>query len=124
MIHGIGVDILSTSRLEKLRGEYDDPFFRKVFTKDEYLSAMGRNDPTQYFAERFAAKEAVFKALNSNSGEFRFSDVETLNDESGKPYVVLYGSVKEYCDIAGISSVLISLSSDVGYAVAFAVCEK
>ena len=123
MIVGIGVDILSVARLENLRGKYDDSFFKKTFTKAEYETGLKRPDPIIYFTQRFAAKEAVFKALNVKSAAFRFNEVETLNDDSGKPYVVLHGEAKRLRDEAGIKRILISLSSDGGYAIAYAVCE-
>jgi len=123
MIGGIGVDILSDARLSSLRGKYDDPFFRKAYTEKEYDEGMRRADPITYFTERFAAKEAVFKALNISSAEFRFDDIETLNNDSGKPYVVLYGHTKKRFDELGIKNLHISLSSDGGYVAAFAVSE-
>ena len=123
MIHGIGVDILSKTRLEDLRDKYDDPFFVKTYTKSELEMGMGRHDPILYFAERFAVKEAVFKALHINANEFKFSDIETLNDDSGKPYVNLYGHTKKHCDEIGINHLHISISNDSSIVAAFAVCE-
>lgn len=123
MIFGIGVDVLNTARLEDLRGKYDDPFFRRTFTEKEYEAGIDRDDPILYFSGRFAAKEAVFKALNIVSSAFRFGDIETLNDDTGKPFVVLHGYVNEYCSEMGIKRMHISLSNDGGYAIAFVVCE-
>ena len=124
MIYGIGVDTLSTARLEALEGRYDDPFFRKTYTDAEYSAGISRRDPIVYFSERFAAKEAVFKALNITSTEFRFNEIETLNDDTGKPYVNLYGCARRMQDEAGVRHIHISLSSGGGYVTAFAVCEK
>ena len=123
MIYGIGVDIITSARLNDLRGKYDDSFFKKTFTEKEYEAGLKRADPIAYFAGRFAAKEAVFKALDINSGAFRFSDIETLSDDSGRPYVNLYGHVKERFDGLGAVRLHISLSSDGDYIIAFAVCE-
>ena len=123
MIHGIGVDIFASRRIGDMRGKYDDPFFKKTYTDKEYAEGIGRADPVTYFSERFAVKEAVFKALNIKSSEFRWSDIETLNDGSGKPYVVLYGYTKRLNDELGIKSIHVSISSDSGYIAAFAVCE-
>lgn len=124
MLHGIGVDILSVSRLETLRGKFDDPFFTKTFTQAEYSEAMARPDPIVYFAGRFAAKEAVLKALGGVEGKFRFNEIETLNDGSGKPYVSLHGLAKETQDANGVKNLFVSLSNDGGYVVAYAICEK
>jgi len=123
MVYGIGVDIFDTGRLNYPRGQYDDPFFKKTFTEKELEAGISRADPIAYFAGRFAAKEAVFKALHISSGEFRWSDIETLNDDSGQPYVVLHGHAKKHFDDIGAQRLHISLSNDGGSSVAFAVCE-
>jgi len=123
MIYGIGVDIMAMARLEDLRGKYDDPFFTSTFTEKEFEEGVRRADPIAYFAGRFAAKEAVFKALRIDSNEFRWSDIETLGDDSGKPFVVLYGYAKELFNRVGAGRLHISLSNDGGYAAAFAICE-
>lgn len=123
MIYGIGVDILSVARLEDLRGNYSDPFFKKTYTDAEFLEALNRSNPIKYFAERFAAKEAVFKALQIASDAFRFNQIETLNDKSGCPHINLYGHVKEVKEKMGITNLYISLSNDGDFVVAFAVCE-
>jgi phosphopantetheine--protein transferase-like protein len=124
MIHGIGVDILGTARLESLRGKYDDPFFGKTYTAAELEAGIKKPDPVTYFAGRFAAKEAVFKALGVSAAGFRPDDVETLNDDTGKPYVVLYGEAKKHMESAGIRQVFISLSNEKSLVSAYAVCEK
>ena len=123
MIYGIGVDIMDIARLETLRGKYDDPFFVKTFTDSERSAALRRRDPIRYFAKRFAAKEAVFKALNGRPDAFRFNEIETLNDERGQPYVVLYGETRKFQELAGIGHIHISLSDDGGFVIAYAVCE-
>jgi len=123
MIYGIGADMLSKSRLDDLRGKYDDAFFKKTFTEAEYSTGIARPDPILYFSERFAAKEAVFKAISISGDNFKLRDIETLNDESGKPFVNLYGHTKEHCDNAGVTRLHVSLSNDGGFVIAFAVCE-
>jgi len=123
MIYGIGVDILSTARLYDPQGKYDDSFHRKTFTGKEYKEGISRTDPAVYFCERFAVKEAVLKSLNIGSNEFRFIDIETLNDDSGKPYVILNGHAKKHCDEIGIKRLHISLSNDGGFVAAFVICE-
>jgi len=123
MICGIGVDILRTDRIGDLRGKYDDPFFEKTFTGNELAAGMSRADPIAYFAGRFAAKEAVLKALGAGSDAFRFRDIETLSDDLGKPYVNLYGCMKERFDAIGARRIHISISGDGDYVTAFAICE-
>ena len=123
MIRGIGADIVSERHLESLRGRYDDPFFQKTFTEREREAAMLRKDPVMYFTERFAAKEAVFKSMRISPDSMRLDEIETLNDDKGCPCVNLCGKMKEMMDVAGGARVFVSITSDNGFAAAFAVCE-
>jgi len=123
MVLGVGVDIL---KIDKLNIDYlsnNDPFVCKVYTPKEQEQAMLREDPLNYFATRFAGKEAVYKALNWNGEYITFLDIEILNHENGQPYVTLDGKVKEYANKLGISEVLISLSYDTEYAIAYAIAQ-
>ncbi len=123
MIYGIGVDILDISRLSWLSGKLDDPFIQKTYTTRECTASMMRTDPINYLAERFAAKEAVFKALRIESDTFNLNEIETLNDQLGRPNINLYGKTKEVMEEEGIKCISISLSYDNNLVIAFAVCE-
>lgn len=123
MVLGIGVDIL---KLDKLKEEYltaEDPFIRKAFSEREFEQSMSREVPLHYFVTRFAGKEAVYKALNWRGDPIAFRDIEILSHENGQPYVTLHGRVKEYADNQGIHEILISLSYDTDYAIAYAVAQ-
>lgn len=126
MVLGIGVDIL---KMEKLNKEYltlEDPFMRKTYTLKEYEQAMKWEIPFHYFATRFAGKEAVYKSLNWMGDHIAFHEIEILNHRNGQPFVTLYGKVKEHAIRVGVGEVLISLSFDSEYAIAYAIaqCEK
>lgn len=123
MIHGIGVDILSMERLKPLMNTPDDPFFR-VYTAAERAEAAASPDPLCYYAGRFAAKEAVFKALSLSGDRVRLSDIETLRGAYGQPVVTLHGTLKAHAEAQNITAVHLSLSNDPPYVVAYAVCEK
>lgn len=123
MIYGIGIDIVSIARLEALQGQYNDPFFKKTYTEAEHTAGMGRPNPIIYFSERFAVKEAVFKALHISSVTFRFNEIETLNDGFGQPYVILYGGAKKALVEAGVKRIHVSLSNDSGFVIAYVICE-
>lgn len=121
MIHGIGTDILKIERIATiLNMNPEDPFFRKTYTKKELNLIKQRPTPLYSYATRFAGKEAVFKSMGIGGNDIRFDDIEILEAENGQPFVVLLGRAKEIADQKGISQVLISLSYDTDYAIAYA----
>lgn len=121
MIMGIGTDIFSIHRIRGLQDFANDPFYLKAYTEKERLQAAERGDPTQYFATRFAGKEAVFKSLGIENEEIRLNEIEILSSEHGAPSVTLHGGVLEIAKRRGVSYVTISLSFETEYALAFAV---
>jgi len=121
VVRGIGTDIL---KMDHLVAEYlkpEDPFARKTYTEEELRQAALRENPLCYFATRFAGKEAVFKALNRSAENVSLNEIEILNWDSGQPYVNLHGKIEEDARKAGIEKVLISLSYDTEYAIAYAI---
>lgn len=121
---GVGTDILKISHLSARGIDPEDSFTRKVYTPAEIEQAMKREVPLYYFATRFAGKEAVFKALNHSGENVHLSEIEILNDAKGQPYVSLLGNMALHAAQQGIANVLISLSYDTDYAVAFAAAKK
>ena len=117
---GIGTDILQRDRLlqEYLREE--DPFCRKTFTEKELLEAAGEGDRKGYLSGRFCAKEAVFKALGRSSEGFVMKDIEILRGKYGQPEVSLLGEVKEKAARRDICRILLSLSYEEEWIVAYA----
>ena len=101
----------------------DDPFFR-VYTAAERAEAAASADPLYYYAERFAAKEAVFKALGLDGDHARLNEIETLHGACGRPEVHLYGAIREHALHAGVTAVHISLSGDAPFVIACAVSER
>src|SRR3989338_1141917 len=84
MIRGIGVDVVDIQRMKETLVEQGDAFRRRVFTEAEIDYCDRKPRPYENYAARFAAKEAVSKALETGwSGTFRWKDVEVLNDPSG-----------------------------------------
>ena len=112
MIKGVGVDIVEISRIE--HSLTVPGFLTATFTKKEIENQHG--DMVEYYATRFACKEAVFKAV-SNLIDLR--KVETLNLESGEPIVTLTNELKS----AGINKVHISISTEAGLAIAYCILE-
>ncbi len=126
MIKGIGTDIL---QIQKLKPIFDAPnhqtdsFVQRTYTPAEIALAEARPVPLFCYATRFAGKEAVFKALSVTGEDCRLSEIEILSDDSGKPFVNLYGAAAALAQKREISQVLISLSYEYDYAVAYAVAE-
>jgi holo-[acyl-carrier protein] synthase len=94
----------------------------RLFTKREsaYCESKGRS--AQHFAARFAAKEAFLKAMGTGWRDgYRFDEIEIVNDEIGKPEVVVYGKIKDFCHKNRITRIHVSLShsKDIAQAVVF-----
>jgi holo-[acyl-carrier protein] synthase len=118
-----GVDVVEISRVARVLLRYDARFLTRVYTPDEKRFSRAR--PAE-LAARFAAKEAVSKALGvgmrvMSPAGIGWLEVETLNHRSGRPYVILHGRAKELADQLGLDTWSISLSHDGGVAIAFVV---
>ena len=121
MIDGIGVDIVEVDRFRGTMKKFGNRFVKKIFTDLEIRYCTSKKNSYQHFAARFAAKEAVAKAMSTGwSGAFRWRDVEVSNDDSGKPSVVLYGVVRKNLKR---NRVKLSISHTKNIVVAFAVIE-
>ncbi len=120
MIVTCGTDIIEIDRIKNLIEDTKDKALNKIYTEDEkkYCESKG-NVKYQHYAARFAAKEAIFKAISnklSNKFEMSWQDVEILNDENGRPTVNFLNS-----KIEDIENIEISLSHCKSYAVATVV---
>lgn len=116
MIIGTGVDITEVRRLQKAVEKWGKEFLSRIFTKEELKNAKTRTSFFQHLAGRFAAKEAVFKALGDK--DLGWKDVQILNDEEGKPYCQVLNSKGKDIDVH------ISISHIKNYAVANAIITK
>jgi holo-[acyl-carrier protein] synthase len=128
MILGIGTDICDIRRIRALYDKHPQRFLNKAFTKAEQDRCLARPDPVPCLAKRFAAKEAVAKALASEtSGALSWHDVEIINAPSGRPDVKLHGGAAERLAKSvpdhHTAQVRLSLSDERDFAVAFAVVE-
>ena len=120
MVLGIGCDIIEIQRLEKATGK--ENFLQRYFTANEITLIQKKGPLTA--AGNFSAKEAVVKALGVGFGDIMPMDIEILRDDSGKPYVNLYGAAKEFFDKAGGGNVFLSISHSKSHAMASVVIEK
>lgn len=90
MLQGLGVDLVEVGRIKRAHKRWGERFLRRVFTAGERDYCMRKAHPEQSLAARFAAKEAVLKAIGTGlSGGIRWIDVEVVNDKHGKPEVKL-----------------------------------
>ena len=87
MIVGIGNDIIEIERIEKAISK--EGFKNKVYTQKELENIEKRGNRTETYAGIFSAKEAISKAIGTGVREFSLTDLEILNDDLGKPYVVV-----------------------------------
>ena len=94
-IYGIGTDIIEISRIETSINR-TKTFKEKVYTKNEIEHIEKKRNPYASYAGRFAAKEAVSKALGTGVRNFSLRDIEILNDELGKPNIILYNNLKDF----------------------------
>ncbi len=113
-MHCIGVDIVEIARLEKAVARWGEGLLNRVYTDSE-LKLYRQKLPS--LAARFAAKEAVIKALG---GEASLKDIEVLSGPGGQPVVNLYGRAQQQAKVMGLSELAVSLSHSKEYAVAFA----
>jgi holo-[acyl-carrier protein] synthase len=125
MIVGIGVDLFSVTRVEDEIDKGDQGLQGHIYTAEEIAYCEGKRYPGQHYAARFAAKEAVFKALGAASLSGRhWRDVEVRSDpHTGRSQVILHGVVKEAAAKLGVTNVFVSLSHTRDWAVASVVLE-
>lgn len=122
MIIGTGVDIIEIRRIKEAV-ERNKSFLVKVFTEGEIEYFKSRNFRAEFIAGRFAAKEAVSKALGTGFRGFGFKDIEIGRDELGRPLVKLTGNAKELADKNGNCIIHLSISHSQDNAIAYAVME-
>ena len=92
-IFGIGTDIVNINRMKKSFKKNSKSFKNKIFSKNEIIYCEKKRDPYSFYAKRFAAKEALSKALGTGIRKgINFKDIEILNDSFGKPSIKLRGS--------------------------------
>lgn len=123
MIIGIGTDIISVSRISKAM-QNNERMAERLFTPSEIAYCEAKSSKWQSYAARFAAKEAVMKALGTGwDGEVNWKDIEIVNDANGNPDILLSGGAKKKADEMGLNHAHISLTHEKEYAIAFAILE-
>ncbi len=121
---GVGIDIIDVQRVKRLLDMYGDRFATRIFTSEEIDYSNGMAYPAMHFAARFAAKEAFVKALGTGfSCGIKWRDIGVVNDERGRPWLILRGRALGYADEMGVEGVHLSISHTKNYASAVVVLE-
>ena len=124
MILGVGTDICSVARMQRMADKYGGRFLDRVFSPDEQAACRRKAGSAERLAARFAAKEATMKALGTGwACGVRFIDIQVTNEFGGRPVVTLVGTAHEYACNMGVSRIHISLSHERDQAIAFVVLE-
>jgi holo-[acyl-carrier protein] synthase len=121
-ILGLGVDICEIDRMERALARH--PTLReRVFTAEERAYCDSRARPAESYAGRFAAREAVIKALGGYRGR-GWQEISVTRSPSGAPAIRLEGNAKARADLLGISDVLVSFTHERSSAVAFVIAVR
>jgi holo-[acyl-carrier protein] synthase len=124
-IIGIGVDLVHITRIRQMTERWQTRFLHRLYTEEERRLSSRRVSPYAFLAGRFAAKEAILKALGTGwSVGVGWLNIEVLNDETGRPCATVNGRAETLLREAGVTGILVSLSHDGEYAVAEALLIK
>jgi holo-[acyl-carrier protein] synthase len=122
---GIGTDIVECLRIAQMIERHADLFINRVYTTYEIDYCQSRKQSTQHFAGRWAAKEAVLKAIGTGWRRgISWRDVEVRNDGGGKPIAHITGGAREVMDQLGVSEIMITISHCRSHATAYALAVK
>lgn len=113
-----GVDLIEISRIEEVIARHGKYYLERIYTSAE-LEQCGKR--TESLAGRFAAKEAVAKALGCGIGDISWKEIEILGDDQNAPALTLHGAAKQKADELGYSTWSVSISHSQSHSVAFVV---
>ena len=123
MVFGIGIDIIEIERIKKSIDTYGDSFLNKIYTQNELDYCLAKFNKYQHLAARFAAKEAIYKALSSGwEKDATWKSMEIINEPNGLPVVKFFGKLKEF--ISDDKDIKISISHSDHYVTCVAIIYK
>lgn len=122
MAIAIGTDIVEIARIGEAVSRQGIKFAQRILSQAELEVYQAKNDSISFLAKRFAAKEAIAKALGTGIGYgVSFQDIVISNNQKGAPEVSLRGGAAEVLNSLGASKVLLSISDEKDYALAYAM---
>ena len=110
-----GIDIIEIARVQSVASRYGDKFFNRIYTIEELKYCRGR---AHQLASRFAAKEAVMKALGTGVRGISWKDIEVLRKKGMAPHIKLHGRAIKRAEKMGLTELALSLSHSKDFAVA------
>ena len=120
MIYGIGTDIVHINRMRENLDKYGDKFARRILTEFEFNEFVDKNDKAAFLAKRFAAKEAVAKAMGTGFSQgLSLHHIGVNHDQAGKPILEFLDVAKLFLQEKNIKQTHLSLADERDYAVAF-----
>lgn len=122
MIYGVGIDLVKIERMREVVEKWGRKFLERVFTEGEISYCYEKKEPYLSLAVRFAAKEALIKAMGSEVS-VPLTDIEVMNFGSGKPFIKVNGKLEKFFKEKSIIQTHLSLSHEREYGVACVVIE-
>jgi holo-[acyl-carrier protein] synthase len=119
--HAVGIDVIEIDRVREVLRRHPERFLARVFTPEEVAFCRGR---VPELAARFAAKEAMMKALGTGARSVGWREIEVLPDRRGKPLVYLYGGAADRAAAIGLEEIDISLTHNNSFAMASVVASQ
>jgi holo-[acyl-carrier protein] synthase len=121
-IIGLGTDITECLRIARMIDRHGELFIERVYTPEEITYCQSRKQSTQHFTGRWAAKEAILKAIGTGWRKgISWRDMEVRNDQLGKPVVAVRGGVRDVCEQLGVHEILVTISHCRTHATAVAI---
>jgi len=121
-ILGIGTDIIECPRIGRMIENHGEMFLRRIYTEREIRYCQSRKHAIEHFAGRWAAKEAILKAMGTGrSHGIAWTNIEVRHAQDGRPQVMVCGVAREIALSRGIGDILISVSHCRTYATAYAL---
>lgn len=125
MIFGVGIDILEAERITSVYQRYGERFVRRILMPEEMELFAGQKRPVRFLAMRFAAKEAIVKAMGTGFANGMWvRDTGVVPDRYGRPEIIFSARGRQKCEELGIADGHLTLSDEAGLVVAVAILMK
>ena len=121
---GIGTEIIECVRIAKMIERHGEMFLERVYTPAEVTYCSARSSATQHYAARWAAKEAVLKAISGRSQGIRWNEIAVVTELTGLPTIRLTGRADQWAKQSGVDSFQLSLGRCRTHATAFVMALK